>query len=102
MSAPNKDQFDFWEEVTPGWLASEGHTELVSGAFGAAGVQRIDLSAGQRVLDIGCGSGSTTLALAAAVGPSGTAVGVDIAPAMVEAARRAAAAAGVTNATFVA
>ncbi len=48
--------------------------------------QVLAVSPGERALDIGSGTGSEVLALAKAVGPSGTAVGVDPNPAMVAAA----------------
>jgi SAM-dependent methyltransferase len=102
MTKPNEAQFEFWEDLAPGWLASEKHTELVARGFGAAAMDRLALDAGERVLDIGCGSGATTLALAAIVGEKGAAVGVDISPAMVRAAQQAAASAGIEQATFVA
>lgn len=102
MSTTNQEQSEFWEALAPDWLASTDHTEMVSKGFGAAAMDRLALQAGQLVLDIGCGSGSTTVALAGRVGSGGEAVGVDIAPAMVTAARDEAAAAGVTNATFLA
>ena len=94
MTTPNEEQSAFWEELAPGWLASEHQTELVSGPFGAAAMDRLDLRPGQRVVDIGCGSGSTTLAMAQLVGSGGEAVGIDIAPAMVRAAKDNAANAG--------
>lgn len=40
-----------------------------------------------RVLDVGCGTGATTLAAARRLGPGGSAVGVDISAPMLEAAR---------------
>jgi SAM-dependent methyltransferase len=49
--------------------------------FGGAALQP-----GERVLDVGCGSGPTTRRAAALVGPAGSAVGLDIAPAMLDAA----------------
>src|SRR5664279_4454003 len=102
MTKANEAQFAFWEDLAPGWLASENHTELVSASFGVAAMDRLALRAGEHVLDIGCGAGSTTLALAKIVGPTGGAVGVDISPAMVHAAQQQAATASIGHATFVA
>lgn len=45
------------------------------------------MGAGERVLDIGCGCGTTTILLAKAVGPSGTVTGVDISRPMLAVAR---------------
>ena len=47
--------------------------------------------AGDRVLDVGCGSGLDSLVAARLVGSSGRVVGVDLSPEMLEPARRAAA-----------
>ncbi len=55
---------------------------------------------GERVLDIGCGFGDASQQLAALVGPSGSVLGVDIAPRFVEAARADAEAAGISNVGF--
>jgi SAM-dependent methyltransferase len=52
------------------------------------------------VVDVGCGTGDTTVAVAASMGPGGRCVGVDVSEAMVEAARGRAARAGVA-ASFV-
>lgn len=52
------------------------------------------LAEGQSVLDVGCGPGHDTLALAARVGESGFVMGVDSAKAFVESAERRALAAG--------
>ena len=43
---------------------------------------------GQRVLDVGCGSGWTTALLAALVGPGGTVRGVELVPELVEQGRQ--------------
>jgi ubiquinone/menaquinone biosynthesis C-methylase UbiE len=55
---------------------------------------RVLLGPGGRVLDVGCGAGGALLPAARRVGPTGEAVGIDIAPAMVERTRAAAEAAG--------
>ncbi len=56
---------------------------------------------GGRVLDIGCGSGATTMSMARRVGPAGASVGVDISEPLIDLARKRAAAAGLDAATFV-
>ena len=56
--------------------------------------------AGARVLDIGCGFGDTTLAIARQVGAKGAAVGVDCAENFISMAAKEAGEAGVANASF--
>jgi SAM-dependent methyltransferase len=88
-----------------------GHRYLLPHLFGAAAI-----SPGERVLDVGCGCGATTIAAAqaargtAAAGPrlrlpgggeSGSAVGLDLSRPMLDVARSLAARAGVANAGFV-
>jgi len=102
MTGPNVEQAEYWEDRAPSWLEAEKHITRVSHRFGQMAIERLDLAAGQRVLDIGCGSGPTTLALAAEVGPDGEVIGADIAPAMLAAATERAADAGMRNVRFVA
>ncbi len=47
----------------------------------------LDVRPGQRVLDVGCGSGWTTALLAHLVGPAGAVIGVEIVPELVDVAR---------------
>jgi SAM-dependent methyltransferase len=70
------------------------------GEHGEAALRMFPPQTGQRVLDIGCGFGDATQRIAALVGPSGSAVGVDVAPRFIETAREESAAQGVANATF--
>ncbi|MCL6670018.1 class I SAM-dependent methyltransferase [Streptomyces panaciradicis] len=55
----------------------------------ASAVADLGLREGDRVLDAGCGTGRTLTPLRAAVGATGVAVGVDLTPAMLQAAVRA-------------
>jgi arsenite methyltransferase len=59
------------------------------------------LQVGQRVVDVGCGAGLDSLIAAHMVGPHGQVIGVDMTAAMLEKARRGAAAASLTNVEFV-
>jgi SAM-dependent methyltransferase len=56
---------------------------------------------GDQVLDVGCGCGETTIALARAVGPGGGALGLDLSAPMLAVARGLAAEAGLANVQFV-
>jgi SAM-dependent methyltransferase len=68
--------------------------------FGRAARERAKLAPGERVLDVGCGVGQTTLELARAIGPSGSVLGIDISTPMLEKARERARAAGLANVRF--
>lgn len=64
-------------------------------------MDRLDIRPGQRIVDLGCGTGQTTVDLAGRVGPAGRAVGVDITAALLERARANARAAGAGNIDFL-
>ncbi len=85
---------DWAGEMGARWLASLDRFEGMIGPIGDALLARADYAAGERVLDLGCGGGATTLAIAKAVGPEGAVLGIDIAPMLIERAEARAAAAG--------
>ncbi|MEV4623086.1 methyltransferase domain-containing protein [Asanoa sp. NPDC049573] len=78
---------DFWAQAAPGWITHADWHDEVGRPLGAAALDWLRLRPGERVLDVGCGCGGATAELAAAVAPSGSAVGLDLAAAMVAAAR---------------
>lgn len=80
-----------------GWRASIERIEQGIGDFGKMALAAANARLGEKVIDIGCGLGGTTRALAEAVGPSGHVLGVDISEELVAAARSH----RVPNATFV-
>lgn len=61
------------------------------GPIGQFLLRRTAPQPGERVLDVGCGRGASALPAARRVGPTGTVLATDLAPAMVEAVRRQAA-----------
>jgi SAM-dependent methyltransferase len=77
----------FWDRAAPGWIRHAERQDVLGRPLGAAALDRLRAGPGERVLDVGCGCGGTTAELAAAVGPGGVAVGVDLSEAMVAQAR---------------
>jgi arsenite methyltransferase len=59
-----------------------------------------ELRPGERVIDVGCGAGIDSLIAAKKVGSEGRVIGVDMTPAMLEKARRAAREMGLANVEF--
>lgn len=64
-------------------------------------LNRAGLQAGDRVVDIGCGTGAGLIAEAELVGEDGHVTGLDVSGPMLELAKERLSAAGVTNATFL-
>ncbi len=73
-----------WIEKSRPWVAHEAEIEAAHAPFATQLLKQAAFSDGDRVLDIGCGSGGTTLSIAQLVGTSGAVTGVDIAPPMVD------------------
>jgi ubiquinone/menaquinone biosynthesis C-methylase UbiE len=68
--------------------------------IGRRAVARLDLLAGARVLDVGCGTGASALPAAQAVGPDGFVLGVDLSARLLDRARGKAMTCGLTNVEF--
>jgi SAM-dependent methyltransferase len=98
----NEDQATFWTETAgPIWLSREKELDVASRKFGEAALDAAKVSAGERVVDVGCGTGSTTIELARRVGPDGRVLGLDISDLLLDRARDNARAADVANAEFL-
>jgi SAM-dependent methyltransferase len=84
-TAPEALKGEDWAgEMGARWLASLDRFEGMIAPIGAALLAQADYQPGERVLDLGCGGGATTLAIADAVGAHGAALGLDIAPMLIE------------------
>ncbi|MFO1210526.1 MAG: methyltransferase domain-containing protein [Amaricoccus sp.] len=99
MDSPNAAQAAFWTtQAGPSWVELDAELEAGSRAITDRLLAACAPRPGEAVLDVGCGAGGSTRALAAAVGPAGRVLGVDIsAPLLARARERAA---GVANVAF--
>jgi len=70
------------------WMSFQNRLELSLEPFGKKTVSVAMLAAGERVLDIGCGWGDTSFAMASIVGLDGHVQGIDISDLILEKARR--------------
>ena len=70
------------------------------GRIGSRTVQGLNLEPGQRVLDVGCGSGASALPAALAVGSEGRVIGIDLAENLLALATHKAARLGLENVAF--
>ena len=93
---------EYWNSVAgPRWVARAGLQEARNVEVAALLGQEAAPQPGERVLDIGCGTGATAIPFAEAVGPGGHVTGVDISEPMLEQCRKNIATAGAGNITLV-
>jgi ubiquinone/menaquinone biosynthesis C-methylase UbiE len=86
---PDQEVVSVWRDSAPFW---EKHRDIIRQMFAPVTESLVEdgrIVSGHVVLDIATGPGEPALTLAALVGPKGKVFGIDPAPEMVEAARRA-------------
>lgn len=69
------------------WVAYQARLDAMMAVFGQAAIEAAAPATGERVLDIGCGAGASSLDLAARVGAGGHVLGVDISEPLIGRAR---------------
>jgi SAM-dependent methyltransferase len=99
--APNAEQATYWNELGgPVWAELSPLLDRQLATIGARAVEALAPRPGERLLDVGCGCGDTTIELAERVAPGGDVVGLDLSRPMLDVARGRAAARG-SKARFV-
>jgi SAM-dependent methyltransferase len=84
----NEDQATLWNGLGGrGWVEAQAALDRMLRPFQDLLLEATNAQPGSRVLDVGCGTGSTTLAFARRVGASGRSVGIDISEPMLALAR---------------
>jgi SAM-dependent methyltransferase len=88
-SGPNAEQIRYWDEVSgPKWVRLGDRIDRQIAPLGLEAIDGARIQSGERVIDVGCGCGQTTLELARRVGPDGHVLGIDISSSMLADARR--------------
>lgn len=91
---------DFWNgPAGDWWVRCQQDLDTRIAVFGRAALDALDPRVGERVLDVGCGCGDTTLDLSERVGAAGRVTGLDVSAPMLARARERAA--GRVNVDFV-
>lgn len=99
---PNHEQAALWNDASGRvWAQMQEVLDRMLAPFEEILVERAFPGEGGRVLDVGCGAGATTLAMARRLGPRGLCLGVDISAPLVAAAEARAAAEAMASAAFV-
>jgi len=99
---PNAEQITYWNDTAgPKWVAYEELLDTQIRPLGEAAMDRAGIHEGDRVLDVGCGTGQTSIELARRVGARGAVTAVDISAPMLARARARAASAAVPNVDFL-
>jgi SAM-dependent methyltransferase len=87
--AANQDQVEYWNsQVGVTWATRQEQLDRQLEPLGEFALDALAPKAGEHVIDIGCGAGQTTLALARRVGADGRVLGVDISAQLLEVAAR--------------
>src|SRR3978361_2514772 len=87
----NADQIAYWNG--PGgqrWADRQAAQDVLLRPIADLLIDRAKPKAGERVIDVGCGSGATTIAFGHKVAPSGHVFGIDVSGPMLERARQSA------------
>jgi SAM-dependent methyltransferase len=85
----NADQIAYWNG--PGgqhWTDRQQTQDILLAPVADLLIDRAEARAGERIVDIGCGCGATTIAFAERVGPTGHVCGIDISAPMLARARQ--------------
>src|ERR1700733_8353072 len=88
VHAENAAQAEYWTAVAgPRWTDHQEHQDQVLRPVSDRLIAAAKPKHGERVIDVGCGCGATTIQFAGRVGPPGAVLGLDVSAPMLARAR---------------
>jgi ubiquinone/menaquinone biosynthesis C-methylase UbiE len=88
---PNADQIAYWNgPAGQHWVDRQEKQDIVLKPISEILIECANAKAGERIIDVGCGCGAISLALAQKIGPTGYVLGIDVSAAMLKRARQVA------------
>jgi SAM-dependent methyltransferase len=101
MPADNSEQIAEWNgALGQRWVEMQREIDDIIAPFGNAALEAAAPQPGDRVIDVGCGCGDTSIEIAHLVGADGAVLGIDVSQPMLEVARSQAALAGCPQLAF--
>jgi SAM-dependent methyltransferase len=88
MSAENAEQITDWNgPLGQRWVEMQREIDSIVVPFGEAALKAAAAQRGERVIDIGCGCGDSSIELSRRVGETGSVLGIDVSRPMLDVAR---------------
>ena len=85
MTQQNADQIAYWNgDAGKRWVEQQSRLDAMLGPISDAALAAANAKTGERVLDIGCGCGDTSIKLASTVGANGRVLGADVSAPMLQ------------------
>jgi SAM-dependent methyltransferase len=101
MPADNSEQIAEWNgALGQRWVTMQREIDRIVMPFGDAALKTAAPQPGERVIDVGCGCGETSIEIARIVGEAGTVLGIDVSQPMLEVARTSGALANCAHLAF--
>ena len=100
--ADNSEQIAEWNgALGQRWVSMQREIDAIVSPFGTEAVKLAAPQPGERVIDVGCGCGDTSIEIARIVGKAGAVLGVDVSQPMLDVARSEAASADLPQLSFL-
>jgi len=98
----NADEHEYWNSESAGyWISQKQALDQLLAPWARHLLEAAELSGGEQITDVGCGTGTTTLEFAASVGTEGKVTGVDLSRKLIDYAAKSAREHAIDNVIFV-